>query len=232
MRDAVCPTQNMDHRHAETGNIVDRYVSGRLSESEIEDFEAHYLTCDRCLDELELSEILEEGLPDQPQVPVAKKTQARRWRNWAIAASVLLATSVVLHLLRLQELSTERTSRQGLEEKLATILAPQANVPIFRLSRTRGENTEPSAVVQLSGEPEWLVFSIDLGPPYRDAYDVSLTSQDDLIWEMAGVAPNYDRDLVIGLHSPTLRDGSHRFQISPSGHNTIVQTYVFRVVTE
>jgi anti-sigma factor RsiW len=44
--------------------VIERYLAGRLSEAEVETFEAHYLTCSHCQRELRLAIAIRDGLPE------------------------------------------------------------------------------------------------------------------------------------------------------------------------
>ena len=44
--------------------LIEGYVAGRLGEAETEAFESHYLTCERCQNELRLALAIREALPE------------------------------------------------------------------------------------------------------------------------------------------------------------------------
>ena len=52
----------MDHNYIEQEHIVDRYLMGKLSPSEADSFEEHYVSCKQCLDALEVAEIMQRGM--------------------------------------------------------------------------------------------------------------------------------------------------------------------------
>jgi multidrug efflux pump subunit AcrA (membrane-fusion protein) len=51
----------MDHAQIEEQQIVDRYVRGTLPAAEVAGFEEHYLSCQDCLDQLDLAESMNRG---------------------------------------------------------------------------------------------------------------------------------------------------------------------------
>src|SRR5436305_7670054 len=51
----------MDHADMEEQQIVDRYVRGTLPAEEVARFEEHYLSCQDCLDKLDLAESMNRG---------------------------------------------------------------------------------------------------------------------------------------------------------------------------
>lgn len=52
----------LDHQYLEDNQIIDRYVMGKLSETEQEQFAEHFLDCAQCLDQLELAESFQKDL--------------------------------------------------------------------------------------------------------------------------------------------------------------------------
>lgn len=52
----------MDHQTIDETHVVERYLLGQLSPQEAETFEDHYVDCAECLDRLELSRRLRQGL--------------------------------------------------------------------------------------------------------------------------------------------------------------------------
>ncbi len=71
--------------------LIEGYVAGRLSETDTEALESHYLTCDRCYDELRLAAAIWNTLPEvrkdaaaEPQPALSlrgRRISARRKRN-------------------------------------------------------------------------------------------------------------------------------------------------------
>ena len=52
----------MDHPYIEENQITERYLMGQLAAPEEARFEEHYLTCQGCLDRLELAERFDRAL--------------------------------------------------------------------------------------------------------------------------------------------------------------------------
>ena len=52
--------------------VIERYLAGRVSEAEVEAFEAHYLTCSRCQRELRMAFAIRNGLPEAGSGPGEK----------------------------------------------------------------------------------------------------------------------------------------------------------------
>jgi hypothetical protein len=97
----------MDHAYAEEHGLVESYLKDRLSESEREEFEAHYFDCDACMEQLEAASDFREGMlqvaaEDAARVRVglfaALALLPRGWRL-ALAGALLLLVAVPLGLL-------------------------------------------------------------------------------------------------------------------------------------
>ena len=78
------------------GFVMERYVAGKLPESETQAFEEHLLVCDRCQEELTLAVAVREALPagtdDEPFV-----VRRLPWRG--VTASLILAAAAVAAIL-------------------------------------------------------------------------------------------------------------------------------------
>jgi hypothetical protein len=68
----------MDHAYIEEHQIADRYVQGTLPETERERFENHYLSCQECLDRLELAESVQRGFKRMAGQEAATLAAARQ----------------------------------------------------------------------------------------------------------------------------------------------------------
>ena len=136
-----------------------------------------------------------------------------------------------------QELATEKSSSRQLADRLARILQPQLNVPIFSLGRFRdaplGAPASPQ-VVSLSAEPEQIVLSLDLDPPEDGTYRVTLLRQGEReVLRLDGLVPDPRGALVFGLHSSTLETGDYlaRVEALPAaGEPVPAGRFSFRVV--
>lgn len=97
----------MDHQTIDETHVVERYLLGQLSPQEAETFEDHYLDCPECLDRLELSKRLRQGLL---QVATEEAVQTAVVRRAGVLAALarlgrsrqlglVLAAAVVVLLL-------------------------------------------------------------------------------------------------------------------------------------
>jgi hypothetical protein len=145
----------MNHDDIEAAGVTSRYVTGRLTDGEEREFEAHLVDCQRCLDAVEAETSLREGLrivgaesvaTPAPPVRHPAATGVREYRFLQIAAGLLLAVSVGLGVWLLRsttELGAARAERdglqrrtrqaeqvaRGLEQKLAEVPRPASEPP-------------------------------------------------------------------------------------------------------
>lgn len=124
----------MDHDYITRFNLVDQYVLGKLDPGKVEEFEAHFVDCPECVDELSISRgfvndlkglAFQETLLSDQRRPTETK---QRWlpqlvpRNWwplAIAfACLVLAVGIAFFAIRrLNRLEGE--ARQAREDAAA-----------------------------------------------------------------------------------------------------------------
>jgi TolA-binding protein len=126
----------MNCREVAEQDILERYLLGRLTDTELEEFEQHYFECDACSSQLETELTVQEELRSQPQVRTqAGGTSIRRWRLWTpafAALALLLAVGIWWHTRR--ELSTKqassstKTTKPALSEQTQQPSAPGASL--------------------------------------------------------------------------------------------------------
>jgi tetratricopeptide (TPR) repeat protein len=78
----------MNCEQVEGAELVEKYVTGRLAESEQADFEVHFLGCRRCFEQVQLWQDMQGALAQHPRRDV------RRWAILALAASLLVVAGV------------------------------------------------------------------------------------------------------------------------------------------
>ena len=114
--------------------LIEGYVAGRLGEADAEAFESHYLTCERCQNELRLALAIREALPEvrEARLHVPAKPEvgviSRRFRvrtAAALAAAAVLAGLLLVRPFKLDEESApvHRDEATGVE------VAPSLRVP-------------------------------------------------------------------------------------------------------
>ena len=81
------------------GFVTERYVAGKLSESETEAFEEHLLVCDRCQGEVTLAVAVREALPEGEADEEPAGVRRLPWRGAGIGftlAAAAVATILIL----------------------------------------------------------------------------------------------------------------------------------------
>ncbi len=126
----------------------------------------------------------------------------------------------------------------GLMYRLSRAYQPQINTAVFTMSPERSAVTgeEPTHVIRLSGDPEWLVLSLELDSPEHASYRVTLLREGETqVWQGAGLEPDHLDALVLSLHSTWLRAGDHvaRVEGVPAGGAPVpVAHFAFRVIQD
>ncbi len=81
----------MDCKRIEHEEVVEKYLAGRLDRAEREEFEAHYLSCAKCQEELELVRAIQEKLWEKGEELIEETAQPSRTlrvrKAWAFAAA-------------------------------------------------------------------------------------------------------------------------------------------------
>lgn len=227
----------MDHSYIEENQVVDRYLMGKLPADEAELFEEHYLHCGECLEALELAEKLQRGFKRAAAQEALRHAaverlgvlawlaRATRYPTAGIAVAALLALAIVPAAL------LYRPSSSGFE--------PQINTTVLAMSPERSAPTgalDPSRVIRLSGEDEWLVLSLELDLPEHERYRVVLLRDgQDEIWRRDGFMPDHLDALVLSLHSSWLDPGDYvaRVEGLPApGDPVPVAHFSFRVFAD
>jgi len=92
----------MDCDQIEREELIEKYLTGRLDRAEQEEFEAHYFSCSKCLQKLQVSRLLQEKLWEQGEKILPKTQKPHRvWirrRPWvySAAAVALIITATAL----------------------------------------------------------------------------------------------------------------------------------------
>lgn len=123
----------MDHSHIEEQQTAERYVMGRLSPEDAARFEEHYLSCQECLDRLDLAESMERGFKraagqDAARAAATRQLAVLAWlsrlgrsRQMAALVMAVLVVAVLPGLFGLREVrERERAlaeARSALEQE-------------------------------------------------------------------------------------------------------------------
>lgn len=145
----------MNHGYIEEHEVVERYLLGQLAPEEAESFEEHYLSCQECLDRLELTESMERGFKraaGQDAAAAVRQLAAATWfsrlgrarqaATLLMGVFVLLVVPGGLTLLQFGHLDRELAdARKALarEREAATGRGSEAAALSSDLAASRGE---------------------------------------------------------------------------------------------
>ena len=100
----------MDHQAIDTGNVAERYVTGRLEPEEAADFEEHYLDCPSCCARVEAAERLQRGLRRLAEEAAVRAPGGSPWSRsprLALAAAALIAVALIPAWMEIQRLRSD-----------------------------------------------------------------------------------------------------------------------------
>ncbi len=235
---AVDDSTFIDHAAIEEQQTVDRYLMGRLPREEEERFERHYLSCPRCLDELELGEQLLDGMRHAAAQDVQRAgvvaTLAlafRRLGRWraplaALALAGLLLPSGLLYR-QLQQVGGE------LEGLRAELRAPRVNLPLITLSPRRGDDpgAEPSHRLRLAAEPGQLVLALELDLPAGTACRAVLSgAAGETSWRGEDLLADATGNLVLSFPTDFFPPGDHLLRIEDPASGEPLAHFPLRIL--
>ncbi|MGB5622241.1 MAG: zf-HC2 domain-containing protein [Gammaproteobacteria bacterium] len=198
----------MHHKEAKENMFVDRYLAGQLGAREQRRFEEHFIGCESCQEELELTERLRAGLrsvaissrsgPPATQLPAAGVSSAPRY---AMAASAVLAASLIA---------------AGLGYHGSGETAGPAVAEVFPIHSTRSA-AETYSRIRLSSPASAAVLLVDPGPSKRHDYRVVVSKLDGdgatPVAQVSGVQPSYEDLVAISVPGSMLAPGTHLIQL-------------------
>ncbi len=227
----------LDHAVIEQEQVVDRYLMGRLPREEAASFERHYLSCPRCLDQLELSGELLDGMRHAATQDIERSGVAatlllalrrlgRRRVPLAALAVVCLLLPTGLLYQRLRGVSGE------LEGLRAGLHAPRVNLPLLTLSPRRGDlGGEPSHRLRLPSEPGSIVLSLELAlPPGATYRGVLSDATGEVRWRGDGLLADPTGNLVLGFPTAFFPPGDHLLRIDDPATGEPLAHFPLRVL--
>ena len=89
----------LDHQYIEENQVIDRYVMGKLTDEEHQNFSEHFLDCPACLDQLELAEAFQRDLKTVVAQDLTRQVKqgllARFLRSGFMSGAILAAAAVM-----------------------------------------------------------------------------------------------------------------------------------------
>lgn len=231
----------MDHVTIEEQNVAERYLMGKLSAADEARFVEHYLDCPECLEKLELSKRLHQGLREIAAEEGQRTAVRSALLAWILQRGRRVESVLVLGLLaalvlswawlgpRVAQLSSEQAR---LARDLTEALAPQAAVLAVSLSPERsGPDAEPSTRLTLGPTPEWVVLALELPPSQTAAsYRVRLReAAGESLWESGRLEPDAAGRVTLSVHSSWLEASRYVVELTPHGEAEPVARFAFGV---
>ncbi len=220
----------MDHAYIAEHSLIERYHLGQLPPDEEARFEAHFVGCQECTEELELARGFRLGLRTVAAEEaarlqglaragiLARLALAARRRPLALAAAAALAAVVV----------TSAWFGRG-----PTAVDPLADTPVYILSTLRSGG-EPAIVVDLATAGNWLTLAVDVDDdPRFDGYRLTvLDAGGGELWRRDDLLPNRLEVLMVTFPASFFTPGDYRLAVAgmlPDGGAVDVDDYPFRV---
>jgi anti-sigma factor RsiW len=159
----------MNHADIEERQIAERYVRGQLSPEESESFEEHYLSCQECLDRLELAESMDRGFKRAVAEDAAKAVAVRqlalvawlarlgRSRQLAALVMAVFVVALVPGLFALREMRVrdrQLTAVQAAEEKAREAAGLRRELEASRRDLVRAQEAGAAAERDLAAARE------------------------------------------------------------------------------
>lgn len=229
--------EHFDHSTAFEHGFIERYHLGTLSPTEEERFEAHFMDCAQCQEELEVQRSFTRGMKTLAAEEATRSAVrlsllawlSRRGAMTAFAALVVLvAAAGLVHLLR------ENTRLETRVAELAGGTTPAlqvSEVPLVLLSVLRGEDDGP-VVVTDPGGPWSLAVDAGADPRFVTYGITLLDAKDEVRLEREDLQPNALEVLQLTFPSGFLSPGDYRLLVRgvlPGGERVDLGSYPFRL---
>ena len=201
-------------------NLVDRYLLGRMDETEAMAFEDFYASDPDTLSDLETSALLIDSMQASGRsgelstadstrsnvVPIHTRIKRFMARPaYGLAASFVAAACAVLLVAG----NLTGTGGSNSEDLVA------ANFSVVALSPTRGADTGIEIAVR---EARVAVFLLDLGFADAPSYTATLhTASGDFVREFPGLTPDEVESLNVAVPTALLPAGGYRFTVRAEG---------------
>lgn len=214
-----------DHDEIEVSNVIERYLMGKLTVQEADAFEDHFLDCEECLERLELSRMLYQGMQEVAAEEVSKALTATTVMAWLARRGPFFQGMLALGLLVLvalpwalwvPEVLRVRGEHQQLAQDMARALSPHASSSRALLSPERsGPEEAPSTRIAVDTEPGWVVLVLQL-PPYAtaDRFRVGLIEATGVVrWESGPLEADRSHQVTLSVHSSWLETSTYHLEV-------------------
>jgi methionine-rich copper-binding protein CopC len=233
----------MSHEEIAARDLVDRYVIGKLSAEESARFEAHFVDCTECLDQLETAERFRAALKNVAAVPAISGPARRPWIAWQVAAALVVALGASIFFAVRQsaaerELERARATAQEWQRRYQAARPPEPAplvMSTFYLTIPRGADTQGSVPVNrvtVDAATRWVALSLE---GEHDAVGIRVTVTDAegrTVWQQSEARGSARTALSVVIPRQTLHAGDYSLTLETlsGGRYEVAGRYRFRVV--
>ncbi|GAB5379638.1 MAG: hypothetical protein Alis3KO_05290 [Aliiglaciecola sp.] len=195
-------------RALQTDDRVERYVLDRMSETEAEEFEAYFLSNQACLDELEITEKIHQGMQslkfDDALLAMTNAMEKKSvWRRsvpmWSVAAVLLIVVMLPRELFYLG----------------GKVTTSDFQVISIEMAEVRSDQRK-SVVVELDEKQTLLSFYVDTEMPsfdHKTYHFLLLDAKGQTIFEARDLTLNNASTLFVNLGERRHAPGQYTFEI-------------------
>ncbi len=212
----------MDHATIDNESLVERYLQGRLTVAEWRRFEAHFVDCPRCLEQLEWTEDLRGALrtaaaEDATHTLLAGGILGFLARRGRMVRAVLglgaalapLALALAVLLPRIQGLE-----RRAVRAEQAAAAGPEVNVTTVLLGVVvRGGDAAGEAVPLKLSERQRVILEVDAAAAFESYRATLFDSAGEEIWQDR-LRPSPWALLEITFPAGFFQPGDHRLELA------------------
>lgn len=195
----------MDREYISQHNVIERYLSGRLTDAERDAFEERCLWCSDTLQELEVAERLRDGLRemDMSRDTTPVRGPLTRWLfspQWAAAASAMLVVSL--------------GTTGWLLTRLSVPVGTLATTLVYSIEMTRGGEA-PSTIVRVGPDDRWVVLLVypELGRHERYRAELYRSGEAPRLWQASDIPPGTAESLALTVPAALLTPGDYRLGV-------------------
>lgn len=209
----------MEHTEVDRTLAVERYLLGEMSETELEDFEEHIFSCQRCAEDVKSGAAFfdntravfkDEPLESRGQVRAATVRVRRRW--WDRFTLPVLAPAFASLLLLCVAGYQRLVVIPGLQNQLAQANAPQA-IPVFAIPGV-SRGTEPTIMAPARGR-----FGVYFDVATRSGSGYSCEFRDDsgAVRLTVPAQPTSDGTVYLEFQRSQLPEGEYTLVVRTQG---------------
>ena len=208
---------DMDHDYIDEHGIIERYVKRHLDPELERDFEIHMLDCDHCIDEIEVVQLLQQGLRADVAHRDARRepptAEAPGWLAWLLPARPGLAVAALL-LVALVPAATVYWTLGGSGAASVDALLVRDDARMLSLAPVRSAGERPSYRLELGDDPFPVFLMLEVEPTDCDRYAAEVVGPEStVLWQGDDLFLNAYDSIPLIIESSLLAPGDHRFEV-------------------